>query len=165
MLDPIAWLENNAPGFDLLPSEDRSSIMEFSLLWSLFEAQVLNTNGNAQNILAAAKNWESKGVLKIEQIQEHIDYFQSRYYQNNQFTDHFSHLHLRPNDKPNLVKSVIQKQDKNIGNIMAALLIIVYRFRNNLFHGSKWAYEIRDQRDNFNHANSLLMLAMDLHRL
>jgi hypothetical protein len=101
-------------------------------------------------------------VLKIEQFQEHIDHFQSRYYQNNQFTFHFPHLRLRQNDNPNLARSVLRKQNTNIGDMIAALLIIVYRLRNNLFHGNKWAYEIRDQRDNFNHANSLLILAMDL---
>lgn len=61
MSNPIAWLENNAPGFDLLPSEDRSAIMEFSLLWSLFEAQVLNTRGNAQTILRACS--ESRRLI------------------------------------------------------------------------------------------------------
>jgi hypothetical protein len=32
--------------------------------------------------------------------------------------------------------------------------------RNNLFHGVKWAYGIRDQRSNFEHANQALMAAI-----
>lgn len=45
----------------------------------------------------------------------------------------------------------------------AAALIIVYRFRNNLFHGTKWGYGIRGQFDNFRHANDVLMAALDVH--
>jgi len=43
---------------------------------------------------------------------------------------------------------------------VAALLIVVYRLRNNLFHGEKWAYEMKDQRSNFEQANEVLMKAM-----
>ena len=35
--------------------------------------------------------------------------------------------------------------------------------RNNLFHGAKWAYELRGQRDNFTHANCILMRMLDRH--
>lgn len=37
-----------------------------------------------------------------------------------------------------------------------ALLIIVWRLRNNLFHGAKWAYGLRDQRENFDDAHPII---------
>ena len=46
---------------------------------------------------------------------------------------------------------------------MLALLMIVWRLRNNLFHGAKWAYGLRDQRENFTHANSVLMRLLERH--
>ena len=45
--------------------------------------------------------------------------------------------------------------------MVAVILIVIYRFRNNLFHGVKWEYELRGQLDNFNHANQVLMAAYD----
>jgi hypothetical protein len=36
-----AWLEARAPGFQDLPDQDRRAIFDFSLLWSLFEAQIM----------------------------------------------------------------------------------------------------------------------------
>ena len=51
----------------------------------------------------------------------------------------------------------------DVAEVAAALLIIVYRFRNNLLHGVKWAYEIRGQFENFRHANAVLMQAIELH--
>jgi hypothetical protein len=44
---------------------------------------------------------------------------------------------------------------------IAAVLINIYRYRNNLFHGVKWGYELADQLDNFTHANNALMKALD----
>jgi hypothetical protein len=35
--------------------------------------------------------------------------------------------------------------------------------RNNLFHGAKWAYGLRDQRENFTHANTVLMRLLERH--
>ena len=43
-----------------------------------------------------------------------------------------------------------------------ALLIIVYRLRNNLFHGEKWNYYFKDQLGNFTHASAILMRTVEL---
>ncbi len=39
-------------------------------------------------------------------------------------------------------------------------LIIVFRLRNNLFHGEKWSYHLRNQGDNFKYANNFLKSVM-----
>ena len=44
-MSAIDWLQENAPGFRDLTGEERNAIMHFSLLWSLFEAKALNTDG------------------------------------------------------------------------------------------------------------------------
>jgi site-specific DNA-cytosine methylase len=47
-------------------------------------------------------------------------------------------------------------------HVLQALLLIVLRLRNNLFHGEKWAYGIAGQRQNFQHACAVMMATMDL---
>jgi hypothetical protein len=42
-----------------------------------------------------------------------------------------------------------------------AALIIVLRYRNNLFHGIKWQYKLFGQLDNFETANAILMKTLD----
>jgi hypothetical protein len=37
----MQWLLAKAPGFGDLTGEERSAIVDFSLLWSLFEARIL----------------------------------------------------------------------------------------------------------------------------
>jgi hypothetical protein len=159
----IKWLEENALGFRDLAEEERSAIMQFSFLWSLFEAKALNTHGNANAILRVSERWEEAGLLTDQTFKRELAYFQNRYCAEGGFTYHFDHLHLRPPDKPDLVQRVLKGEEEDLSEIAAAVLIIVYRFRNNLFHGVKWSYQIRGQLENFNHANAILMQAVDLH--
>jgi hypothetical protein len=157
------WLQQNAPGYAALSDPERNAIMQFSLLWSLFEAKALGTRGSARAIAAAAKRWADQGLLTTDSFREAISYFRNRYVAEGVFTHHFAHLHLRPADNPALVKSVLAGEVDDPASVAEASLIIVYRFRNNLFHGVKWAYEIVDQLGNFEHANAVLMQSMEMH--
>ena len=59
---------------------------------------------------------------------------------------------------------MIRGQTSDEAEILSAVLIVVLRLRNNLFHGEKWTYGIKGQLDNFRNANNVLMSVIDLHR-
>lgn len=42
-----------------------------------------------------------------------------------------------------------------------AMLLVAYCLRTNLIHGYKWSSGLANQVENFNHASSVLMLAVD----
>lgn len=46
---------------------------------------------------------------------------------------------------------------------LLTVLMIVWRFRNNLFNGEKWAYPLQDQLANFTPANAILMRLLERH--
>jgi hypothetical protein len=161
-MNPIDWLCAKASGFEALSQEERDAIMHFALLWSLFEAAALKTHACSISIVETAKRWEAEGQLKAELFGDCLKHFQNRHFRNNEFTEHFAGLHFRKNDNQQLVEAVLRGENNNVGDTAAALLIIVYRLRNNLFHGVKWAYELRGQLDNFTNANSLLMRVLEL---
>lgn len=158
----ITWLCAKAPGFEALSQEERDAIMHFALLWSLFEAAVLDTHACARSIIEVSKRWTNEERLKAESFADPLAYFRNRHFQNNEFTEHFAGLNLRENDNRQLVEAVLKGEDGDVGDTVAALLIIVYRLRNNLFHGVKWDYELRGQLGNFTNANALLMLALNV---
>ena len=137
--------------------------MQFSLLWSFFEARTLNTHASANAILSLTHEWASSDRLRFELFAESLAYFQTRYFQNGNSTNYFSGLNLRPNDNPALVSAVLKGENKNHSDSVAALLIVVFRLRNNLFHGVKWADGIRGQLANFTNANAALMAALETH--
>lgn len=159
----MALLEKVAPGHCQLKLDEQIAILRFLLLWSLFEKEVLNLRGNAQTIVKAAKQWAENELLTEEIFESQIYYFRNRYYHHGEYTEHFKNLNLRPRDCPQLVKKVLRNLDTNPDEVSAAVLIIVYRIRNNLFHGEKWSYGLHGQLDNFNHANAALMKAIKLN--
>ncbi len=156
-------LEKYAPGFDQLSEDERQAIYCFSLLWTVFEAQVLETNASAKKIKEKTREWEKCGGLKDQWFKDTLDYFADRYM--DKFTcdtnDLYALLELRENDDEALVTSVLKKEKSKHSDQLAACLIIVYRFRNNFFHGKKWAYEMTGQKDNFDHSIELMKSCID----
>lgn len=164
MTDTIQWLERNAGGFNALSQQERSAPMHFSLLWSYFEAEALSANGSASSIESWLRDLDHRGKLNAAAFAPALTYFKGRYFSNGQPTDNFDDLNLRINDNPGLVTAVISGQDVDPTNGVVALFIVIYRFRNNYFHGPKWAYHLQDQLDNFTTANESIMAVIDMSR-
>lgn len=157
------WLTENAPGYSTLPSKDRSAIQSFVLLWTLFEARVMNNSARADHIRAKVDEWDAAGILGAESYDADLAYFRRRYFAHNALTPRFHHLELRPQDHPALVEAVIRGQNNGPRDRVLAVLMVVWRYRNNLFHGAKWSYQLRGQRGNFTHACHVLMRVLERH--
>lgn len=163
MTEIIDWLRAKAHGLNYLSNEEVSAISDFSLLWSLFEARILNTRGSAASICGVVDAWQRAETLDAPSLDPELAYFRRRYFGNGAFTDHFDHLHLRGNDQEPLVRAVIDGSNNDPRDRIAAVLIIIFRYRNNLFHGVKWQYDLADQLGNFTAANAVLMKVLDGH--
>lgn len=157
------WLLANAPGFAALPSRDRRAILDFVLVWTLFEAKVMDNRAQVDRICAKVDQWDAAGSLDAEQYAVELAYFRRRYFARGDFTDRFHALNLRPADQPDLVRAVISSLNDEPRDRVLTVLLIVWRFRNNLFHGGKWAYWLRGQRGNFTHACKVLMKVIERH--
>jgi hypothetical protein len=159
----IQWLSARAPGFQALPDQDRAAIVDFTFLWSLFEAQVMGNFAGADLIGAKVDEWRAAGTLYADQYDGELGYFRQRYFADGEFTHHFPHLNLRAADQPGLVRCVLDGSNNDPRDRLLAVLMIVWRFRNNLFHGGKWAYQLQGQLSNFAHANAVLMRLLEQH--
>src|SRR5690606_37402507 len=104
------------------------------------------------------------GKLDPAAFSQTLDYFKDRYFQGGHFTHHFDSLKLRGNDSPDLVRAVLSGNNVDPVDSVVVLFIIIYRFRNNYFHGPKWAYNLQGQLRNFTVASNSLMTAMDMSR-
>ncbi|MBX6071280.1 hypothetical protein ISD49_31115 [Pseudomonas aeruginosa] len=153
-------IESFAPGFSQLSPEEIEAMNTFTIMWTLFEAQVLGSAASAKKIIRKSQHWEEQGHLKENWLIPHLEYFKARYFQNGEPTRRFEYLHLRDNDEPDLVRSILSGNSASPGDELAAMLIIVLRFRNNFFHGLKWAYQMQEQQENFERASQLLQRCM-----
>lgn len=151
----LADIEMIAPGVAGLSSEEHEALYRFTLLWTLFEAQVLDNNASVSKITEVVEKLGPQ-AFEVNWFQEQLVYFQDRYIEDGNTNYRFEHLHLRNNDNPDRVKSVLLGKNIDVKDQLIACLTIVYRFRNNLFHGLKWAYRLQEQLDNFRHSANLL---------
>ena len=163
MRKSIAWLQARAPGFNHLSVEEIDAISDFSLLWSLFESRVLNAAGSARAICDAVDHWQNEGTLDAPMFEPELAYFRARYFEGGAVTHHFEHLHVPANALGEMVLAVIDGSNNDNRDRVAAVLIIIFRYRNNLFHGVKWQYKLAGQLENFTNANSALMKVLDQH--
>jgi hypothetical protein len=162
MPDPEKWLTTHAPGYAALRSSEREAIAYFCLLWSLFEAQKMESHANAQRICDQAILWGQRGSLNVERLKGPLRYFRDRYFSGNELTYHFHGLHFRRRDRQQLVERVLNGATEKSEDVVAALLLISYRLRNNLFHGAKWGDELKEQEENFKNAKLVLMSILEI---
>jgi hypothetical protein len=159
-MSAIEPIERFAPGFNRLTQQELEAMHAFTIMWTLFEAQILDSAASSRKIINKAQQWEAQGQLNDNWFAQHLEYFQARYIQNGEPTYRFENLNLRGNDEPELVFSVLSGNSSSSGEALAAILIIVLRFRNNFFHGLKWAYQMKEQQENFERASQLLQRCM-----
>lgn len=160
---PVEWFDRYAPGFAALTDGEREVISDFAMVWPLFEAKVLNSNARPVTIIRVSASWAAAGKLGGNPYADALSYFQARYVANGQLTDRFQHLNFRNEDREELVRRILLGQSNAPSELAAACLLIVYRYRNNLFHGLKMNYALAEQEENFRFATAVLMKAVDIH--
>lgn len=162
--DPLAWLKKNAIGFSTLKSADHKAILNFSFLWSYFEATFLHAKASPTRIVEEARKLKLSDEARCC-VADTLAYFQERYVSNGNFTHYFGDLRFpdrkfREKKCIGMVKSVLRAENTDNSDVLASLLLIVYRLRNNLFYGEKWAYGIQEQTSNFLKATRLLLCVL-----
>lgn len=151
------------PGLEEIPHDDLAAMFNFTFMWSLFEAQIMTTNARADRLCAKVAEWHAEGTLNAFQYDQELTYFRQRYFADGDFTHHYYHLHIRATDQPDLIRSILDGSNNAPEDRVKALLLIVWRLRNNLFHGQKWSYLLQGQLNNFVHANKVLIRILEDH--
>lgn len=157
------FIAGRIPAFSELEPPELQAVEDFSLLWSVFENQVCDTDASPSTLVAIPKKLADRGTLDMEPFQGALSYFQNRYCEEGRVTQHFEGLRLhagRPKDAALVTDLVLGTANLDRQDVLAGMLLIVYRYRNNLFHGDKWYYGMVGQRENFKHACDVLMAVM-----
>jgi hypothetical protein len=161
-MDPTEWLNKTVPSFCSLSASERAAIKDFAVLWTIYEGRVLDTRGDVDKIKYTTKKLKSQGRLSLDNpLRFAIRDFTRRYFDGFELTSAFHDLLLSSKDCP-YVENVLRDNTNDEVAILSAILIIIYRLRNNFFHGTKWSYEAIDQFDNFHNANKILMAVVDM---
>jgi hypothetical protein len=162
------WLTAKAPGVGQLNAEEKQEIADFSLLWSFFELHILDCDATGADIAQFCTEMNQQGKIDLAPLIAPIAYWRQRYYAGGQFTYHFDNLHFRVGrrgrdlDNEAVSRAVLSGQANAPEQQLLCALSIAWRYRNNLFHGTKWQYDLQGQLENFRNANVVLIAAMDM---
>ncbi|WP_406645697.1 hypothetical protein QEZ52_17165 [Aliisedimentitalea scapharcae] len=161
------WLGDRQYGYRDLNPQIKATLMYFSIVWSIFEFQALDNNASPESITSFV-NEKVPADYDFTAFEEAFAYYTQRYVEEGKIKgERFNALvggsqKMQPNKetvagiRSALLGSISTPQGKLIG-----LLLVVYRLRNNAFHGVKWKRGVDDQHDNFEQAICVLINAMD----
>ncbi|WP_223508772.1 MULTISPECIES: hypothetical protein [unclassified Pseudomonas] len=156
----LAWLTHRAPHFAQLDESERNAIADFSLVWSLFEGAALGGYCSMPEIRAFADRLSENNDIDRCNVNVYLPYLKQRYFVNGELTHHFHNLRIERSGNPAEIVEALCNETASERIKLVGCLGVVFRLRNNLFHGEKWQYQLRDQKQNFTNATNFLMRCM-----
>ncbi|EGU53321.1 hypothetical protein VIOR3934_04269, partial [Vibrio orientalis CIP 102891 = ATCC 33934] len=161
MIDPTEWICNKENTYASLSPEEKKAIGEFFLIWSYFESQVLNCNANRTSFSNLANNLQNSEKISEIGLNELVTYFKERYLSGGSFNDRYDALELEKSRNPPEVDAMLLEDSTDQVTKLVGCLFVVYRFRNNLFHGPKWRYKLSEQESNMTKACQFMIKIID----
>ena len=135
-LNVLEWLNTYYENTKNFNDDKINAVRDFSLLWNLLESKLGNRNVNIQTLATIASTTYLIDSRKDFYI-SCLEYLKQRYINNNITNEFFDQLRFRATDKREFVANVFKQAETNPEKIIEALLIIIYRLRNNMFYGEK----------------------------
>ncbi len=173
-LEVIQWLNDYFDNTTNFSREEINVVTDFSLLWNLFESKLAERANNGERLsvnyirlsaIATQVSNESNHLRQQNFYESFLHYFRERYVAaNNTTNDLFEGLRIRQPDIKNKVRKVLIAEEQAHEKVIESILIIIYRFRNNLFHGEKDLHNIHSQYENFKIANAFLMKVIEMNK-
>lgn len=141
------WISTNCTGAQNLLPETIVVVANFALMWNFFEGVMCKRQAGVVAFEQCIAEISGR-VVHHDGIEEAITFWTFRYWTGTEFQDHFNDLHFRKSDRKDHVEAVLRGDMADFGSKILAVLIIVYRLRNNLFHGIKTIDMLNDQAKN-----------------
>jgi hypothetical protein len=144
VFDAKSWLVGNCADAQALTPETAQAVSSFTLMWNLFESTVCDNDAKIGTFDRVAEAIANGGQLPNE-ITEGLRFWKARYWTGTGFNYLFDGLEFRERDREELVRAVLSGVQTDRRSQLLAAMIIVYRLRNNLFHGLKTIAMLNDQ--------------------
>lgn len=161
--DATKWLAENTHGGTEISPEAKEAVANFTTMWNFFESTLCENRASVAALTRISERFEGdRGAPDMNQaLEECLAFWQFRYRTPQGFGRHFEGLYFRPNDKRDHVEAVLNGGSVNPQDKLLALMIIVFRLRNNLFHGLKSLEMLNYQVENLATASRCLAAVME----
>jgi hypothetical protein len=153
------WINTNCFGGDTLKRATVDVVSNFTLMWNLFEGIVCDNHADIRAFEKVAEKIAQRASL-FPEIEEGVRFWSARYFTGARFNDLFQGLHFRPRDCREHVEAVLRSEKNDPQSQVLSVMIIIYRLRNNLFHGLKTIDTLNNQVPNLTMACRALAAIM-----
>jgi hypothetical protein len=145
--------------FETTDQRTVTAIGKFNWLWPCFEAKHCNTRANPNTLNTFSEHPDTIHFFTQPSYMQAYVYFRERYRDN---ADRLNSLASSQDDR-NIIAEGMADISEPIQKTKT-LCRIVYRLRNNLFHGAKGQQGLVGQNENFLAANTLLRIWIEVPR-
>ena len=161
--DVTEWI--NSKLGSALDEKAIKSIKDFSLVWNIFEDRAC---GNHPSLSMFEKFIDSisASLDSAEKITTNtFEYFEKKYVDKDKINLRFTFLNLRVSDNRAFVEGTLLAKTPSLRDKALASLIIISRYRNNLYHALTDMTQIHEQKENFRIANRFLATTLEISGL
>ncbi|EJN6713692.1 hypothetical protein RAL01_004397, partial [Vibrio vulnificus] len=142
------WINTSLSSDINLNEQTLNLVADFTLIWSIFEAAE-DDNSGIINRIAKFSIDAAKDNFDVAIVEAPLEFWTNRYVTQGEVNYSFSQLNFRKDEEKDLVSSVLLGRETLLAAKIHAVLLIIYRLRNNLFHGIKDIALLNEQCDNF----------------
>ena len=160
LFDAGPWIVANCPGGYVLKEETLRTVSSFTLMWNLFENTLCGSHADVSALDQVATTIAGANNGLPDDIRGALQFWSDRYLKNGQFNYLFKGLNFRKRDRRAHVEAVLSGSATDEHSQVLASLIIVYRLRNNLFHGLKEIGALNEQVQNLDVACRVLAIVL-----
>lgn len=151
------WLaelyETDVNGITEALKDEKASL--FLIVWSIFEQRLFKGFFQKKKIQDYANNHIQK--IDIEKLEKIIKYFYERY------QDEKKYKNLRHDDSCPAVEEILKKTycSLNDEEKFVLLLYVIYRYRNNIFHGNKGVMSWNQYKEQIEYCLDAMIIILD----
>lgn len=161
--DAPEWIARNTLGGTAISAEAQEAVGSFTTMWNFFESTLCDNRASVAALQRVCDRFDADRLPSAtsQTLDECLAFWSFRYRTPDGFGHRFEGLHFRPNDRRTHVEAVLQGNSTDPRDKLLALMIIVYRLRNNLFHGLKTLEMLNDQVQNLATASRCLAAILE----
>ena len=159
--DAIDWMVGRQPGLARYLRFDPQPLLHFALMWNMFEAEVCDCSASVTKLRTVANTLASRDFAGHPQAVSFLTFLRERYWAKTGPTDYMFGLRFRTEEERCLVSEVLSAQKPSPPESIFAQLLVVYRYRNNTFHGLKSIAEIFGSSILFDQSARFLAAALE----
>ena len=139
------WIADNLHAS--LSDDAFEAVCNFTLMWNLFEATLCGRLADRPAIDHLASQIDNAAPVPVV-LATSLDFWRRRYIEMGKPNHHFDDLKFRPKHRKAFVAEVLLGAKTTASDQFLGILIIIFRLRNNLFHGEKAVHLLDGQITN-----------------